>query len=166
MPRQKKKVTKKVMPKAQREALAAQIEEERAYKRGVGRDLPDSGHLAPLTPDGKSVDTSKIDARISRMEQVLKDGTPEELKASERRRAEERHSQLAGILSDKLLTNAEMDLFPRNGHSYHKAVQKSLKSEVGSPQTSKECEEYRELGERLWPDDPEKSSIEALRRER
>ncbi len=155
------------MSERERDELTAQIEQERAFKAGLGKDLPDSGGFGVVNDaDGKGVNTGPIDARIARINRALKAGEVSPLKGADRNAAIARHRYLEGHLPELLLTEREMDLFPRDGHDYQAAVRKTLKHEVGNQETQKKIEEFRTLGRSLYPDDAEKSSVERLRKKR
>ena len=168
MPRGRpRKAEVSVMSPERREQLQSQIAQEKAYKAGLGKNLPDEGLLGPTdAAGGLGVSTSKIDGRISRMEGAIAAGTPAPLSGPAKQKAEKRADALRGWLSERLLTSREMDLFARDGYEYQRAVHKSKKNEVGNPQFAKNANEYRGLMQSIDPGNPEASSIERLRKDK
>lgn len=171
MPKVKEKLQrqapKRVMGEKEREDLVDQIESERAFQSGLGRSLPDDGTIGALREaDDLGVDPAKIDRRIGRVARALASGAPIELKGRARAEALARYKALETSLPEVLMTQYEQDLFPRHGHEYHAAVRKASKFEVGNPTTQKQIKEFRNLGRSLFPEDPDKSSIERLRKKR
>lgn len=160
-----RKSPERVMPDRERQELIDQIEQEKAFQSGLGRDLPEGGTLGALGEAGDlSVDKSKLTKRIGNMTRAVEAGEAKDLKGEARNRAIARHKELEAHLPDVLLTMREQDLFPRDGHDYHAAVRKATRYEVGNQKTQKDIAEYRNLGRSLWPDDPDRSSIERLRK--
>jgi hypothetical protein len=161
------KTKNRSMSERERDELTAQIETERAFKAGLGKELPENGGFGVLNDaDGKGVDAGRVDARIARINRALKAGEVSPLKGADRNAALSRYKHLEGYLPEVLLTEREMDLFPRDGHDYQAAVRKTLKSEVGNTKTQQLVEEYRTLGRSLHPGDAEKASVERLRKKR
>lgn len=155
------------MSERERDELTAQIEQERAFKASLGKDLPENGGFGVLNDaDGKGVSPAHVEARIARINKALKAGEVSVLKGADRNAALGRYRHLESALPELLLTEREMDLFPRDGHDYQAAVRKTLKSEVGNQKTQQMVEEYRTLGRSLHPGDAEKASIERLRKKR
>lgn len=156
---------KRTISDHERDELTAQIESEKAFQASLGRDLPDNGSLGALRDaGGLAVDAAKAAQRIGQMTKALKDGEAPTLRGAQRNAAISRHRQLAQELPEVLLTIREQDLFPKDGHDYQAAVRKASRQEIGNAQTQKNIEEYRTLGRSLYPEDPDQSSIERLRK--
>ncbi len=168
MPKLKEKPrASRSMSERERDELTAQIEQERAFKASLGKELPENGGFGVLNDaDGKGVSADHVDARIARINRALKAGEVSPLKGADRNAALARYKHLEETIPEFLLTEREMDLFPRDGHDYQAAVRKTLKSEVGNANTQKMVEEYRTLGRSLHPGDAEKASVERLRKKR
>jgi|CXWL01.1.fsa_nt_gi hypothetical protein len=165
MPKLKEKAVKRTCSDHERDELTAQIESEKAFQAGLGRDLPDNGSLGSLREaDGLGVDAGKVAKRIGALTKALKEGEAPVLRGAQRNAAVARHRFLAENLPERLLTVREQDLFPKDGHDYQAAVRKAVRHEIGNIQTQKDIEEYRTLGRSLHPEDPEMSSVERLRK--
>ncbi len=158
---------KYIMTVPERKALSEKIQQETDFRDAVERDDLPPGVTGPIGDMGgiKTLKTGTIDKNIAHLKKVLAEGTPERISGEERRNAETKRRELAERLRDKLLTHKEMDLMPRDGYAYHRAVRKSTAQEVGNEQTRSEMQEYRRLSALLDPDNPETQSIEALRRD-
>lgn len=154
------------MSQAQREEMARQIEQENAYKSGIGQDIPTTGQLGVVIPDGKPVDPAKIDGRVGKLQAALEAGTPKPYSEKDRDKMSKKAEELGKWIAERALTKRQMQLLPRDMHEYSLAVRKSRKWEVGSPEFSEKANEYRDIMRRLNPDDPDAGSIEALRKER
>jgi len=150
-----------------RENLSAQIESQTAYREAVTRQDMPAGLTSPTGDIGfsRQVDTSALDASISHQKRILAEGTPEPVSGNERARLEKEAKEDAEYLSKHLLTHKEMDLMPKHGYEYSRAVRKSIAHEVGCPETQRRAFRYRSNMARLDPENPEAQSIEALRRD-
>ena len=143
--------------------MTAQIDKEKEYRSLVkNADNIAPGNLAPV--DCRE-DVSRLDKKIEHMEKVLSDGTPQRVSGNARHQMEQERKQIAEELREKMLTRKEMDLLPRHGYEYHRAVRKSIAQEVGSSEFQRKSNRYREISARLEPENPEACSIEALRKE-
>lgn len=161
-----KAVTKqtRVMPDSEREQLVDQIEQEKAFQASLGRNLPETGQVAPMGQAGDlSVDPTKVGKRIKNLSRAISEQEAPQLRGAARNAALARHKQLEASLPDVLMSKRDQDLFPKDGHDYHVAVRKA-KGEIGSPKVQADVAEYRRLGRSLFPEDPDKSSIERLRK--
>ena len=154
---------KRTMSPADRARLSQQIQEEQDYKAGLARPLQDGITGPDGGLEGKPVNTHNIDVRVNRMQNVLKDGTPDKFSRKETVEAEKEAREHKEWLEKHMLTQREMDLMPRDGYEFSRAVRKTTAQEVGSPEFQKRAGRYRELMRRIAPDDPEAQSIEALR---
>lgn len=163
----KKAAPSRVMKGDEREALVDQIEQEKAFQASLGHELPESGHLGAMAQAGDlSVDKRKIGKRVANLSRAVAEGEAPQFRGAARGAAVARYKQLEAALPEILLTRREQDLFPRDGHDYHAAVRKATKHEIGNSATQKDIAEFRRLGRALFPEDPEKSSIERLRKPR
>lgn len=155
---------KRVMGDREREELLDQIEQEKTFQDGLGRGLPENGTLGPLgEANDLGVDKSKIAKRIGRMSQAVSAGEALNLRGAARNAAVARYKHLEGTLPEVLMTQRDQDLFPRDGHDYHQAVRRATK-EIGNSVVQRDIQEFRKLGRSLFPDEPERSSIERLRK--
>lgn len=143
----------------QRAQLANKIKEDSEFRDAIKQD----GALGEVVPDGGRIDTGALDARINHYKKILNDGTPEKLSGAARVQAEAEYKELGEKLNKLMLTRKEMDLLPRHGYEYNRAVRKTSKQEVGNPEFAKMATRYRALGSRIDPDNPESVSVEALR---
>ena len=159
-----KKAPSRVMADGERQALLDQIDEEKAFQSGLGRDLPDNGGLGAMSEAGSlGVDKRKIGKRIGNLSRAVAAGEAPVLRGAQRNAALARYKHLEGVLPDVLMTKRDQDVFPRDGHDYHVAVRKA-KGEIGNTKVQSEVAEYRRLGRALFAEDPDKSSIERLRK--
>ena len=155
---------KRVMGSSEREALLDQIEQEKAFQDGLGQALPESGALGPLgEANDLSVSKAKISQRIGNMSRAVASGEALQLRGAARNAAIARYKHLEGALPELLMTLRDQDLFPRDGHDYHQAVRRATK-EIGSSAVQKDIQEFLKLGRSLFADEPERSSIERLRK--
>lgn len=148
---------------AEREALVNKIEEEKAFRGNRGEDLPSTGNVMPNIPEEKAGRSTEGANNVEKMERVLAEGTPVELKGSARTAAEKEVKALREWITKTALTVEEMDALPRNGHVYTRAVQKTKMQEVGSPLFTKNATRLKLLERSLWPEDPNSGNIERLR---
>ena len=159
-----KSKTGRVMPEAEREQLMDQIEQEKAFQASLGRELPDNGSAAPLGDAGNlGVDKSKIGRRVGNMTRAISEQEAPDLRGAARNAAIARHKALEDSLPERLMTRFDQDQFPRHGHDYSVAVTRA-KKEIGDLTVQKDIAEYRRLGRSLFPDSPEKASVERLRK--
>jgi hypothetical protein len=156
----------RVMGDRERQELLDQIEQEKAFQASLGRELPDHGSLGVLGEAGNlGVDKSKIAKRIGKLSKAVAEGEAPVLRGAQRNAALARYKDLEGKLPEVLMTRFDQDQFPRHGHDYHVAVRKA-KGEIGNPTIQNDIAEYRRLGRALFPEDPDKSSVERLRKNR
>lgn len=160
----KPKAGNRVMGDAEREELLSQIDQEKAFQAGLGRDLPDNGTLGSMAEAGSlGVDKRKISKRIGNMVRAVNEGEAPVLRGAQRNAALARYKHLEERLPEVLMTKFDQDQFPRHGHDYHVAVRRA-KGEIGNPTVQKDVAEFRRLGRALFPEDADKSSIERLRK--
>lgn len=167
MPRAKAaKVEGRVMPDVERESIIDQIEQEKAFQSGLGKELPDTGKYGVLSDPGAGLGVSKdkINKRIAGLSNALEQGEAPVLRGAQRNAAIAKYNALASRLPDILLTRREQDLFPKDGHEYHAAVRKASQHEIGNKATQAEIAEFRKLARTLYPGDADKASIERLRK--
>ena len=157
-----KKLKEAFTPQA-REVMERQIEGESKYLSELRSGDAPPAQVYPMS-EGK-VDLSIIEKRIAHQKKVLASGTPELATGKERERLEKRYKELREELPKRLLTHRQNDLGPKNGHEYNVAVRKAVRMEVGNAETQSMAREYRAIGAALDPENPEASSIEALRLE-
>ncbi len=163
----KGKAPSRVMGDRERQELLDQIDQEKAFQAGLGKDLPDNGGLGAMAEAGSlGVDKTKIGKRIGNLSRAVAAGEAPVLRGAQRNAALARYKALEEALPEILLTKREQDLFPRDGHEYHAAVRKASKHEIGNQTTQKDIAEYRRLGRTLYPEDADKSSVERLRKQR
>lgn len=159
-----KSKTGRVMPDAEREQLMDQIDQEKAFQASLGRELPDNGSLGAMSEAGAlGVDKRKIGKRVGNMNRAILEQQAPELRGAARNAAVARHRILESSLPERLMTKFDQDQFPRHGHDYSIAVSRA-KKEIGDATVQKDIAEYRRLGRSLFPDDPDKASIERLRK--
>lgn len=160
----KTKSAGRVMPDAEREQLMDQIDQEKAFQASLGRELPDNGSLGAMAEAGAlGVDKRKITKRVGNMTRAISEQEAPELRGAARNAAIARHKVLEESLPERLMTRFDQDQFPRHGHDYSVAVDRA-KKEIGSVAVQKDIAEYRRLGRSLFPDNPEKASVERLRK--
>ena len=156
--------TSRVMPDAEREQLMDQIDQEKAFQASLGRELPDNGSLGSMSEaGGLGVDKRKIAKRVGNMNRAISEQEAPELRGATRNAAIARHKALEDSLPERLMTRFDQDQFPRHGHDYSVAVRRA-KNEIGNPAVQKDVAEFRRLGRSLFPEDPEKASVERLRK--
>jgi hypothetical protein len=97
------------------------------------------------------------------MTRAISEQEAPELRGAARNAAVARHKALEDSLPERLMTRFDQDQFPRHGHDYSVAVSRA-KKEIGDPAVQKDIAEYRRLGRSLFPDSPEKASVERLRK--
>ncbi len=149
-----------------REKMSAEIQRDEEFCEAVKSGDAPPGMATPISDiGGRALDTGGIEASIAHRKRVLAEGTPERISGEKRVAAEKRLKEIKDVLQDRLLTHRENELMPKDGYEYHKAVRKSIGSEVGNPETRDLMMEFRGLSARLYPDDPEAQSIDALRRQ-
>ncbi len=150
------------------ERLESEIRQEKAYLRGMDEvseevDLPHSRGARP-------VDASAIRARIRRKEKALEKLSPKSRKltgrAANRALAEMKEDE--AYLRDNLLSTWDMGAFPKaddmeKDHQYRMATEKSIKQEVGNPETQMRAARYKRNARLIDPDDPELCNIERFR---
>mgnify|MGYP001583681999 CR=1 FL=1 len=165
MPKAKTAVNR-AMSDQERENVIDQIEQEKAFQSGLGKELPDNGRFGVLADAGGGLGVSKEkgNKRIANLSRALSEGTAPALRGAARNAAVARYNHLAAALPDILLTRKEQDLFPRDGHEYHAAVRKAANHEIGNKKTQEEISEFRQLARTLYPGDAEKASVERLRK--
>lgn len=160
----KKREQGKILTMSEREELTSSIRRDEDFRDMVKKGDLAPGQMGPMQSAEGSVDIGAIERSIAHKKAVLAAGTPQALTGPERAAAEARRKVLAEQLGERLLTHKEMDLMPKHGYEYHRAVRKSTAQEVGNPETQAMMSEYRNLSAQLDPDNPEAQSIEALRK--
>jgi len=168
---------KAVLPvMSQREVadITAKIQADEDLKHGATNTpedvaLPDAHLPVKQVID---VDLGAIDARINRNKKALEafDPAQRRLTGSDRQKAEKRYFELSEILPERMLTHEEMDFFPSasdatKDQAYRKAVEKAAaKGNENSPEFGRLAQEWKQLGRILWPDEPDKSNTQSLRK--
>jgi hypothetical protein len=154
--------------------LTAKIQADEGLKRGATNTPEDLALPEAHLPVKQviDVDLGAIDARISRNKKALAafDPAQRRLTGADRQKAEKRYFELSEILPDRMLTHEEMNFFPSvtdemKDQAYRKAVDKAAaKGNENSPEFGRLAQEWKQLGRILWPEDPEKSNTQSLRK--
>jgi len=150
------------------ERMEAEIAQRESDLGASKKELPpaDVGQgFAPANLPGASVDEAKARMQIAQQRAVLDAGNPanDKFTGNERDTAYQEAREHAEWLEKNMLTQKEMEMFPKDAYDYSRAVRKSQAQEVGSRDFQFHANRYRELMRRLDPDNPEAHSIEALR---
>jgi hypothetical protein len=154
--------------------ITARIQADEALKHGATNTPEDLALPEAHLPVKQvvDVDLNAIDARIRRSKKALEalDPAQRRLTGADRQKAEKRYFELCEILPDRMLTHEEMDFFPsatdaHKDQSYRQAVEKAAaKGNENSPEFGRLATEWKQLGRILWPDEPEKSNTQSLRK--
>lgn len=153
--------TKPLMSEQARKELTQRIEQEKQYLQSLKNEKGSAGVLDAAV--GRDVDQSKVQQRIRHMQKTLKHHSIPKLTAAQKDALGRERTDLETWITKMALTKKEMDYLPRHGYEFSRAVRKSTKQEVGSPEFTKKAERYRYISRLLEPDDPEAGSIEKLR---
>lgn len=154
--------------------LTAKIQADEGLKVGATHGQQDVALPEVMMPVKQviDVDLGAIDARIRRNKKALEafDPAQRRLTGADRQRAEKRYAELSEILPERMLTHEEMDYFPSATDTlkdslYRQAVDKAAaKGNENSPEFSRLAQEWKQLGRILWPDEPERSNTQSLRK--